>query len=202
MAEPKANNTRLVQFRKYHSWGGVALAGFILMVCATGLYLNHKDLFDGKKKASPEADSLLTTTTRFDAVPVGFDKALALAHGRWGAGPIEKIELKDEHGRLVYKVKQAEGGEELIVDANTADVAVKAGYGTGGGINWGKLIEEIHTGKVGGLAGKLVIDVTALVIVGLTLTGVYLWWVPLARKRRSAKQREEAARLKAEAVAV
>ena len=40
-----------------------------------------------------------------------------------------------------------------------------------------------------GLFGKLTVDFTSLVIIALTATGIYLWAVPLYRKRQSAKNR-------------
>jgi uncharacterized iron-regulated membrane protein len=51
--------------------------------------------------------------------------------------------------------------------------------------NWGKWIKDLHTGKVGGLTGKLVVDFTSGSILLLTLTGLYLWVWPRVRPRRA-----------------
>lgn len=228
-AKPKTNNGWLIAFRKYHTWLGLAMTAFIVVIALTGIYLNHKDLFkgqvgkpkpseaakagDGKPARSeppPEATDGLTTATDLDALPVTFSQAMAVCRDRLGEQPVERIELKNEKGRLVYKVKTASG--ELVVDAGSGEATEKPrdkgkkAEGTqyapvvqtaeeyekeqkGGGTDWGKLIKDLHTGKVGGLAGKLLVDLTALILVVLCLTGVYLYVVPWLRKRRSARLR-------------
>jgi hypothetical protein len=57
-----------------------------------------------------------------------------------------------------------------------------------------KVVTDLHSGKILGTAGKLAIDATAVAIVGLTLTGVYLWWLPKLRKRQNARRRSEETR--------
>jgi hypothetical protein len=59
-------------------------------------------------------------------------------------------------------------------------------------INWAKLVDDLHTGKVFGSAGVLLIDVTSGVIIALTLTGIYLWGVPMLRKRQSRRRQAAA----------
>jgi hypothetical protein len=224
--KPANKNWLLIKFRDYHTWLGVFLSGFIVMICVTGLYLNHKDLFESnekkaeekvaqprpekpekekgreKKSGEPrEGESLLLTTTPLEKeVPIGFQQALARAEEVWGETALEHIQLKSEHGRLVYKIKQA-GEKELIVDARSGEVMEKDGYvqkshGPGEkpkeGYNWGKILKDLHTGKIADLPGKLLIDFTSVVIIFLTLTGIYLWVVPKYRKRK--KEREQAAK--------
>lgn len=227
-------NWLLIKFREYHTWLGVFLSGFILMICVTGLYLNHKDLFESKEKKadekvarsgpekpekekkvksrentsikdSVEGAALLRTTTPLEKeVPIGFQQALARAEEVWGETTLEHIQLKSELGRLVYKIKRA-GEKELIVDAHSGEVMEKDGYlhkshGSGEkpkeGYNWGKIFKDLHTGKIADLPGKLFIDFTSVVIILLTLTGIYLWMVP---KYRKWKKEREMARIRAKA---
>jgi hypothetical protein len=185
-------NWLLIKFREWHTWGGVLLSGFILVVAVTGIILNHKDLFLRGGKPHDKPVGALTTTTDLQAVPVGFAQAMDLGRTRFGEVPLEKIELKDENGRLVYKLKGLDGSE-IIVDAMTAEITEKTLYRYGGGINWGKLIDDLHTGKIAGTPGKLMVDLTSGVMIALTLTGLYLWWIPIYRKRQSAAQRRRLA---------
>ena len=194
---PRSNkNWLLIKFRQWHSWGGVFLSFFILLVATTGIILNHKDLFLHQGKKEKAASGLLTSTTDLATVPVSFARALELAKGHFGDVPLEKIELKDEQGHLIYKVIKGEG-EELRIDARTADMSTKYGMSlskTGKTtLNWGKIIDDLHTGKILGLFGKLTVDFTSGVIIALTLTGIYLWGVPLLLKRRNALKRQNAA---------
>jgi hypothetical protein len=192
--QPSANkNWLLVQFRKWHGWGGAILSLFILVVAVTGILLNHKDMFfHGEATKKPRG--MLTSTTNLAALPISFDKALAVARDHYGDVPLEKIELKDERGWLHYKVARGEG-EEIRIDAQTGEATHKYGAKLEAGgmttLNWPKIIDDLHTGKLFGTAGKLLVDVTSGVIIALTLTGLYLWVVPILRKRQS-KARQEA----------
>jgi hypothetical protein len=60
------------------------------------------------------------------------------------------------------------------------------------GTDWGKIIKDLHTGKLGGLPGKLFVDTVAVILIVLSATGTYLWVVPKYRKWRSARQRATA----------
>ena len=194
---PRSNkNWLLVKFRQWHSWGGLFLSGFIMIVAVTGIILNHKDVFLGKTEKHADLSGMLTSTMDFSTVPVSFSRALELARGHFGDVPLEKIELKDERGQLIYKVVRGEG-EEIRIDAQTGEMTSKYGMSLSStgktNLNWGKIIDDLHTGKIMGLFGKLTVDFTSGVIIALTLTGIYLWGVPMLLKRRNALKRQNAA---------
>ena len=222
----RPKNWLLIKVKEWHGWIGVALSLLIIVVCASGIYLNHKDFFkpgegpekkpDGKMMAAgaggkaggyreddERASGALTTRTALVDLPVSFARALDMAEERFGGVAVEKIELRDERGELVYKVKVGEE-RELIVNALSGEQALKDGYrhdeasaagGGGRGYDWAKIVKDLHTGKIGGEAGKLLIDATSIAVMGLTLSGLYLWAVPRARKRKAA--REAAAKMAA-----
>lgn len=181
----RPKNWLLLKFRRWHSWGGVLLSLFILVVAVTGILLNHKDIFL-HRGASAGPTGALTTSADLASLPVSFDRALEFARGHYGHVPLDKLELKDEHGRLVYKVSRGHG-EEIRVDARTGEVFSKYGVSlsTNGrsALHWPKIVADVHTGKIFGVAGKLMVDVTSGVIIALALTGMYLWAAPLLRKR-------------------
>lgn len=191
---PKNKNRWLVTFREWHSWGGLFLSAFILLVAVTGILLNHKHTFFPGEGHSKAPAGLLSTTTSIAALPIGFEAALERARAHYGDVPLEKIELKDERGRLIYKVARG-GGEEIRIDAQTGAMASKYGLSLDpdrpSSIHWAKLVDDLHTGKIFGLLGKLTIDVTSGVLIALTLTGIYLWAVPWQRKRQSRKRQAE-----------
>jgi uncharacterized iron-regulated membrane protein len=125
-------------------------------------------------------------------LPIGFDRALGLATERWGKQRVEKIELKDEKGELLYKIKQHEG-PELLISALTGEIVERRHYeklgapGSGGkrarSFDWGKLMLDLHTGKIVGEPGRYVATTVSCLMLILTLTGVYLWLKPQLRPR-------------------
>lgn len=206
-ARPK--NWLLIKSREWHTWLGVILSVVIVAVCVTGIYLNHEHFFDGlfseksqKPKKAPPAlanngdlpqtvPEGLYTTTPLGAFPVSFSQALESSREMLGDVALKQIELKDEHGTLIYKIKaQHEEGEEpteVWVDAYSGTAKLKEPYNKAdGAYDWGKVLKDIHTGKIGGDTGRLLIDVTSLTIIFLTVTGIYLWALPRLRKRQNA----------------
>lgn len=195
----RPKNWRLIKVREYHSLLGVCLAAFILLVCVSGIYLNHKDFFtsgepDAKEKpkqAGKSGKALVLTTENPGALPMDLNQALALAKPHLGDAPLERVELKSERGDWSYKIKSQDEAE-VIISVATGTITTKAAYQKEGAYDVGKVIKDLHTGKIGGEAGKLFVDFTSIVIIVLTLSGVYLWAVPKVRKRKA--QRDAAAR--------
>lgn len=115
-----------------------------------------------------------------------------------GGVRLERIELKDEHGELVYKIKER-GGAELWVNAATGNHFIKGEYERvkqkpGGEVmarstDWGKLLIDLHTGEIGGEAGKAIMSLAALLLLLLTFSGVYLWLKPMLMRRQNVKAR-------------
>lgn len=211
---PRSKNWLLTKFRNWHTQAGMIVAVFLLVVGFTGIFLNHKPFFLGlvgletkremakekpmpreKKSAGEHAE--LRLDSALSGQPVGFDKAIGLARERWGDQRIEKIELKEERGELNYRIKQKDG-PELIISAISGEVIEKGHYENLGkpgpdgkaarGFDWGKLALDLHTGKIVGDAGKLVMSSASFIMLTLTLTGIYLWAVPKWRKRQAARQ--------------
>jgi hypothetical protein len=251
-AKPKPNqNALLMLFRKYHTWLGVVVAGFVVTVSATGIYLNHKNFFNSffveakhdddqldamksekaEKAEKPKPERPAEGKLRVDEIaqlPVSLAQALEVVSGRLDASHVERVEIRVDKGRPIYKVK-ATDGSEAIVDARTGDLEMKSDRKKPGNdsprepkdgdhvkpdktkgaaapddhaelagmapaakpFNWGKAIKDLHTGKIGGEAGKLLVDGVAVILIVLTLTGLYLWLIPILRKRRTARRQAE-----------
>jgi hypothetical protein len=218
----KNSNTLLLFWRKAHTWVGLTAGLFLIIIALTGIYLNHKDTFGGvlgikkpeKEIAEKEAKADSShkpkpgkTVSELATLPVAFSDALALARPVLADSPIERIELKSDKGRWLYKVK-ATTGQEAVIDAVSAEVQIKGEIKAqeslatnqhkpeylsevpkSKAMDWGKAIKDLHTGKIAGDAGKLLVDIVAGFIILLTLSGLYLWVVPTLRKRRSSQLR-------------
>lgn len=208
---PKPKPWLLIQLRLWHRWAGVVAALFLMIVSLTGMVLNYKKpIFQalGLEPTLPAVEKVKPNAAfqtaaeplhagNWQALPVSLAQALALAREQWGDAPLERVELKMEQGEWLYKIKR-KGGAEIWVSAATGAHFTKGAYekarraldGTvGKGFDWGKLILDLHTGKIGGPVGVAVMTAMAGVLFFLTLSGLYLWLKPLLLRRtpRAAK---------------
>lgn len=173
--------------RRWHRWLGLGFLLPMLLLGLTGILLNHKELFFGGAVARPP-EGLLKTSTNFRQIPLSF--ADALEHGRqtWGDIAIEKIELKEEKGRLLYKLVPGPG-REMLIDARTGELQITDGLTVQkpgkaeSSLDWKKIAGELHSGKIIGLTGRLLMDIAAAALVVLAVTGIYLWALPKWQRR-------------------
>lgn len=213
-AAVKSKHRLLAQLRQWHKWGGLIAGVFLIVVGASGIVLNYKKpIFTalglerdaqefkaaGKKEKPAKSEATptkFTTANGLAAATVTVDQALTLARETWGDVRLERIELKEEHGELVYKIKER-GGAELWVNAATGNHFIKGEYERvkakpGGEVtarttDWGKILIDLHTGKIGGEVGKAIMSLAALLLLLLTFSGIYLWLKPLLIRRENAK---------------
>jgi uncharacterized iron-regulated membrane protein len=192
-------NRRLAQVRRWHKWGGL-LAGLLLLVSGTtGIVLNYKqsiftrlgvELKRGERDTSPLPANKspnkikLTTDAGISGGAVDFALALAIARAEWGDVPLERVELRSERGSVSYRFRKS-GGAELWVDAADGARFAKGEYeriGKSGpdgvpvrSMDWGRILMDVHTGKLGGAAGKAVMTCGALLLILLALSGFCMW---------------------------
>ncbi|HWQ91717.1 MAG TPA: PepSY-associated TM helix domain-containing protein [Clostridia bacterium] len=210
---PKPKNWLLAKSRQWHTWGGLVAALFLLVVGTSGVILNYKQpIFSalGLERAPLKAEKTrtlngnaatveLSTATGLSSLPVTFEQALQTARDQWGDVPLERIELKSEHGQTHYKIKGTLG-DELWMNAATGTHFTKSQYekiAKGGTatlparqIDWGKILIDLHTGKIGGPFGKALMSAAAVVLVFLSLSGVYMWLKPLMIRRKNKQAKE------------
>lgn len=84
-------------------------------------------------------------------------------HGASGVGPA-RLFFDGEDGRLL--------GERLPWQGSAADIFVQAQF-------------PLHSGRILGLPGRILISIMGLVVAMLSVTGVYVWW----RKRQGRRSR-------------
>ena len=175
--------------RTLHAWLGIFIFPWVIVIGATGFYLNHENL----------VLSLLATSnydeTQFDAWPAGppVTEAAArdIAQRVW---PGEDIRLTEEvgyHNRPTFQFTMESG--RVIVTRPTGHYFVKTGflrrtYAPDGSllhskVYWGSLFKRLHvTGWVDSRLGTWLADMTSIAMVLFGLTGVVLWWTPRSRR--------------------
>ncbi|MDW8311005.1 MAG: PepSY domain-containing protein, partial [Verrucomicrobiales bacterium] len=159
----------------------------------------------GGEKPAPQTGKTgpaFTTLNGFAAAAVTPGQALTLAREALGEVPLERIELKSEYGQLVYKIKAARG-DELWINAATGTHHVKGRYekvkqAADGTVvarttDWGKILFDLHTGKIGGEIGKAVMTAASVLLLLLSVSGIYMWLKPLLIRRANARAKNRAA---------
>lgn len=115
---------------------------------------------EATRRGWPEPPGSIFYSSAFGVYSVQFF-APGNEHGAAGVGP-PRLFFDGEDGRLI--------GERLPWQGTPADIFVQAQF-------------PLHSGRILGLPGRILISAMGIVVAGLSLTGVYLWW----RKRRASR---------------
>lgn len=160
--------------RKLHRWLALLTAGPFLLVLGSGLLLQVKKQVPWVQPPTAKGGG--------QEPAVGFEAFLAAARsvpeaGVSGWADVDRLDYRPRDG--VAKV-QCKSRWEVQVDAHTGEVRQVA-------YRRSDLIESLHDGSWFGNAAKLYVFLPAAVgVLGLWLTGVYLWvlpnWVRWGRK--------------------
>ncbi|MDX2183887.1 MAG: PepSY domain-containing protein [Gemmatimonadaceae bacterium] len=161
--------------RRLHRWGAVLVGIPFLLVVVSGLLLQVK-----KQVAWVQPPEQRTPAR---APAVSWDVVLTAAKAMPEAGvrswdDIERIDVRPAKGILKVVSRSRWEAQLAIADGRVLQVAYRRS----------DLIEQWHDGSFFGDAAKRWIFLPAgVVVLGLWLTGAYLWWLPrLVRRRRQA----------------
>lgn len=208
---PEQKNRRLNQYRGWHKWTGITAGAFLLVMGATGIVLNYKQPIFAKlgiesKRAErdasplpaphPTSEVVLATGGGITGGMVDFAGALALARVEWGDVSLDRIEIRSSGETVTYRFRN-EDGAEFWVDAADGRHLTKGTYERVGKTDkdgtvtrttdWGKILIDLHTGRIGGAFGKAVISAASALLLFLSLSGFYLWLKPLFKRRRRSQ---------------
>lgn len=165
--------------RPIHRWIGIPLALIVVVSGVTGVFLGWKKnvaLLQPPTAKGASAD-LRTWRPIHEVEEIG-RKALA---GRLGepdpaALELDRIDIRPKDG--VAKVRFVRGDWEVQVDGATGEVRSIARRHA----DW---IERIHDGSIIGQGFKVVtMTALGLGLVGLTVSGVWIWLGPITLRRR------------------
>ena len=166
--------------RKLHRWATVLVVVPFLIVLVSGLLLQVKKQFDWIQPPTQRGAS--------PGLALTFEEILAAARTAEAAGiqtweDVDRLDVRPDKG--VVKVRGVNDWE-VQVDTNTGAVLHVAERRS-------DVIEAIHDGSWFHDAAKLWIFLpSAVVVLGLWLTGVYLFWLPYSvRRNTSPKERAE-----------
>lgn len=175
MSSRRLKTTLNVWSRKLHRWGSIATAlPFLIVICTGMLLLLKKEIaWIQPPTATPAVEPAGPAIT--------FEQALNAARGVPEAGvdgwdDVHRLDLRIRDG--VLKV-QTRSGWEVQVCAATGDVLHHAARRS-------DLIESIHDGTFFHARAKyLIVLPTAVIVLSLWTTGLWLWLMPYLRRSRA-----------------
>ena len=164
--------------RKLHRWGAILIALPLVVVIGSGIVLQLKK----------EVAWIQPPTMRGQGPPLTltFDEILAIAAAEpraeiAGWPDVERLDVRPERG--IVKVR---GKNRWEVQIDTATGAVLSST-----YRRSDLIETIHDGSFFHDRAKLWIFLpSGVILLGLWLTGLYLWALPIVMKRKGKASRE------------
>jgi len=176
-------------FRTVHGWLGIFIFPWVIVIGATGFYLNHA------RAILPAIEGPNYDESRFDewpvTTPVTLDTARMVAQSVWPEEEIAKVSEKTYHHRHSFEFKKASG--QIIVTQPTGHYFVKTyftrrTYAPDGTllhskVYWGSVFKKLHrAGWLGRSLGTWLADLTSLAMVVFGCSGIILWWVPRSRR--------------------
>ncbi|MEM1448734.1 MAG: PepSY-associated TM helix domain-containing protein [Planctomycetota bacterium] len=161
--------------RRLHRLGALLSALPVLVVIVSGVFLQVKKDWSWVQPPTQRGST--------SELAIDWDTILASAAGVPEAGieswdDVDRLDVRPGKGMLKVRAKSR---WEVQLDASTGEV-LQTSY------RRSDLIESIHDGSFFGDAAKLWVFLpAAFVLLGLWLTGIYLWLLPhLVRRRRRA----------------
>lgn len=165
-----------------HKWVGIGLALIIAMVSVTGfLLLIKKDYAwiqpPTKRGVEGEVAEFLPLSEVFDAI-------YALEHPAFASfDDIDRVDTRPD--KRVHKVRSNHDHMEVQVDAITGEIL------SGPLPRRSDLIEQIHDGSLfGDWAHGWVMPASAVLLMGLVVTGLWIWITPIVKRRRRRLAKE------------
>lgn len=182
---PRSGPSLLVRslraLRSLHRYVGLPLVLFILLNASTGLVLGWKKEVDALQPPTRRGASVRMEDWRpLDAVSRAAEAALLqhLGPAALPAPRLDRLDVRPEQG--VVKALFKPGVWEVQVDPATLEVRSVAQRHS----DW---VEALHDGSLFGDAYKRVLTtVLGLGLVGLSLSGVWLWYGPRRARRLRA----------------
>lgn len=153
-----------------HLWLGVALTGIVLLLCITGILLNHKRALG----LMPDVAHVATGTFE-GALPLAELARLASA----AAGPeaaeagVDRMDVRPGDGLVKVRF------DDDSVTEVTLDVV------SGSVLNVGErndvFLEKLHSGEIFGDGWILLSDAAAVALSLLVISGYWMWLYPRSR---------------------
>ena len=153
-----------------HRWLGVAATALLVIICITGILLNHKQALGLMPDVPNEPSGSLPTALHLSTLA---SNAVAVLDPEIVSAGIDRMDVRPSQGLVKVRFDDRRM-TEVMVDIHTGDV-LHVGQRNDG------FVEKLHSGQLFGDLWVLVSDAGALFLLGALVTGYWLWLYPKSR---------------------
>ena len=186
----QATRAKVLKFlRTTHAWLAIVILPWILVVGLTGFYLNHSKAILRMIESPSYNEKLFAEWP--NPIEATRASALTLAESIWLGEEVISFKSKAYHKRPSYIMELPSG--QVIVSRATGHYFIKQGftretYTPDGQLlhskfYWSTIFKRLHTrGWLNSDLGTWIADITSFSLVFFSITGMFLWWMPRAKK--------------------
>ena len=170
--------------RKLHRWGALITAIPMILVIVTGLLLQAKKQLTWVQPVTQKGEvSNATPEIEWSEILAIAKREQYSAAGIESWKDIDRLDVRVNKGMVKVRAKS---NWELQIDLKSGEV-LQFAYRRS---DW---IERLHDGSFFGRFSKLVVFLgNGLILLGLWVTGLYLWYLPWGAKRKKRKRKQQA----------
>ena len=169
--------------RKFHRWMSVVGIAFFLIVASTGVWMQGEAIF-GEDEAEREALTAIVSPQSL-AAPINIDsasldRARAATLARFGKRTVASVDwtIKAPVPAFVFHLDGADP-VKVTVDSKTATIIKSEPDGE----DW---VMQLHTGELFGDGGKFLGLAWGLALIGMSVTGIILYFQMLGKRKTGA----------------
>jgi uncharacterized iron-regulated membrane protein len=153
-----------------HRWLGVAATALLVIICITGILLNHKRGLGLMPDVANEPSGSLPTALPLTTLA---SNATSAVHRDIASAGIERMDVRPSDGFVKVRFDDRRV-TEVTVDIFSGEVLHV-------GERNDQFLEKLHSGQIFGDLWVLVSDTGALFLLGVLVTGYWLWLYPKSR---------------------
>ncbi|HEX2080519.1 MAG TPA: PepSY-associated TM helix domain-containing protein [Longimicrobium sp.] len=153
-----------------HLWLGVVTTGIVLIICVTGVLLNHKRPLGLMPDVPNDSPGALPQSLPLAELAARAERAV---RPEVAASGIDRMDVRPGDGFVKVRFDDREV-HEVTVDLASGRVLHV-------GLRNDVFLEKLHSGEIFGDGWTLLSDVAAIALAILVISGLWLWLYPRAR---------------------
>jgi hypothetical protein len=170
-APPRGAASRWARWMFYsHLWLGVVTTGIVLVICITGILLNHKRPLGLMPDVPNESPGPLPRSLPIAELAARAEAAVPAPVAQSG---IDRMDVRPGDGLVKVRFDDREVHEVTVdlVSGRVLDVGLRNDV----------FLEKLHSGEIFGDGWVLLSDVAAVALAVLLVSGIWLWLYPRSR---------------------